>query len=70
VPTIIRACRSFLINYFPAGASLQLVLNSEFKIPFAARTLTHPITLITPIIARVAHTPRWRLFKKFFEVPI
>ena len=38
----------------PAGASLQLVPNSEFIIPFAARTLTHPIT---PIIARVAHTP-------------
>ena len=27
-----------------AGASLQLVPNSQFKIPFAARTLTHPIT--------------------------
>ena len=51
----------------PAGASLQLVPNSQFKIPFAARTLTHPITpqfkiqnskfSPSPTIAGTARTP-------------
>ena len=39
------------------ACSLCPIQNSEFIIPFAARTLTHPITPIAPIIARVAHTP-------------
>ena len=51
-----------LIPPLAQACSLCPIQNSKFKIPFAARTLTHPIT---PIIARVAHTPRWRLSKKF-----
>jgi len=48
---------SFFIPFFTSSlaqaCSLCPIQNSEFIIPFAARTLTHPIT---PIIARVAHT--------------
>ena len=43
------------------ACSLCPIQNSEFIIPFAARTLTHPITPIAPIIARVAHTPLFPL---------
>ena len=46
IPSLAQAC------------SLCPIQNSEFIIPFAARTLTHPIT---PIIARVAHTPLFPL---------
>ncbi|WP_232305046.1 hypothetical protein, partial [Capnocytophaga sp. oral taxon 332] len=49
IPSLAQAC------------SLCPIQNSEFIIPFAARTLTHPITPIAPIIARVAHTPLFPL---------
>jgi len=56
---------SFFIPFFTSplaqACSLCPIQNSEFIIPFAARTLTHPITPIAPIIARVAHTPLFPL---------
>ena len=52
-------CISTIFNYMRCRYSP--IQNSQFIIPFAARTLTHPITPIAPIIARVAHTPLFPL---------